>query len=51
MPIATGREVRATLEDAGLNVTYREYPMGHTIALEEVEHLRLWLAALPAKIA
>ncbi len=51
LPIASGRAVRATLEDAGLSVTYREYPMGHTIAQQEVEDLRAWLAALPAKTA
>jgi len=38
-----GREVRDELQNAGLQVTYREYPMGHMIVGEEVADLRSWL--------
>jgi phospholipase/carboxylesterase len=38
-----GREVRDELQNAGLQVTYREYPMGHMIMGEEVADLRSWL--------
>lgn len=40
-----GRELRDELQNAGFQVTFREYPMGHMIQGEEVADLRSWLAA------
>ena len=47
LPIAVGRHTRALLEDAGCDVTWREYPMAHQIVAEELADARAWLAALP----
>lgn len=44
LPPIAGHEVRATLEGAGMDVTFREYAMGHQICSEEVSDLRAWLA-------
>ncbi len=39
-----GRQARATLEEAGADVLYRESPMPHTIDPGFLEELRPWLA-------
>lgn len=38
-----GREARARLEEAGLDVTYRESPMGHSIDPEYLTELAGWV--------
>lgn len=38
------RRARRVLEDAGLDVEYHEYPMGHQVAQEEIEVVRAFLA-------
>ncbi len=43
--IAYGREARDRLAAGGLDVTYRETPMSHTIDGEFVDELRGWLEA------
>ena len=48
LPIAVGRHTRALLEDAGCDVTWREYPMAHQIVGPELDDARHWLKALPA---
>jgi phospholipase/carboxylesterase len=43
-----GREARKRLQDAGLDVTYHESAMGHTIDPRVVPDLQRWLAATTA---
>jgi predicted esterase len=40
-----GRDARQILTGAGLEVTYRETPMSHTIDPEYIPELREWLTA------
>jgi phospholipase/carboxylesterase len=40
-----GRDARQILTGAGLDVTYRETPMSHTIDPEYIPELREWLEA------
>jgi phospholipase/carboxylesterase len=44
VPVNYARRARRILEDAGLPVTYEEYPMGHQIVQEEIELIRGFLA-------
>ena len=44
VPVTYARRARRVLEDAGLDVTYDEYPMGHQVAAEEAEAARAFLA-------
>ena len=37
VPVAGTRELAKVLADAGLPVVFREYPMGHQVALESVQ--------------
>ena len=43
VPVNYARRARRLLEDAGLDVTYGEYPMGHQVAAEEAEAVRTFL--------
>ena len=43
IPVSLGREARDRLEAAGLAVTYRESPMGHSIDPGFLPDLRAWL--------
>jgi phospholipase/carboxylesterase len=45
IPIAFGRQTRDYLEQAGAELTYREYPMAHFVSEVELEDLADWLAA------
>jgi phospholipase/carboxylesterase len=45
LPIANGRAARAALEPLALDFTYREYPVGHGIAAEEVRDVAAWLSS------
>lgn len=43
VPVTYARRARRVLEDAGLDVEYHEYPMGHQVAMEEAEVVRGFL--------
>lgn len=45
LPIEYGREAQTLLADLGLDVTYREYPMGHQVSEESLADIDAWLAA------
>jgi phospholipase/carboxylesterase len=40
VPVTYARRARRVLEDAGLDVEYHEYPMGHQVAAEEAAMVR-----------
>jgi phospholipase/carboxylesterase len=40
VPVNYARRARAVLENAGLDVEYHEYPMGHQVAMEEAAHVK-----------
>ncbi|MCC7075586.1 MAG: hypothetical protein IT198_00525 [Acidimicrobiia bacterium] len=46
IPVARGRDIAAHVRDAGLDVTYGEYPAGHDITLEGLVDMRAWLARI-----
>ncbi len=48
IPVRVGRELAAALTEHQVPVVYREYPMGHQVALESVEDARDWLDAVVA---
>ena len=48
LPLQVGHALRAELEDAGADVTFHEYPMGHMVVPDELADLTAWLAKLPS---
>jgi len=46
VPIRRGRQVHASLIARGMKVTYREYPIGHSISPQEKADLATWLEGL-----
>jgi thioredoxin len=48
LPADRGRAAAEILQDQGVPVVFKEYPMGHQVALEEIEDLKTWLAAVAA---
>jgi phospholipase/carboxylesterase len=46
IPVSFGREARDFLAGTPVSLTYREYPMGHQVAAEEVDDLRSWMAGV-----
>ncbi|MGH9945272.1 MAG: alpha/beta hydrolase [Pyrinomonadaceae bacterium] len=46
IPVAHAREARAELERLPVDLTYREYPMGHEVSMESLADVRAWLSAL-----
>lgn len=44
IPVRFGREAARLLTDAGANVTYHEYLMGHEISEETIRDLKGWIA-------
>lgn len=46
VPPAMGRAAYQCLHDAGVNVTWREYPMSHEVLPEEIRDIGNWLAPL-----
>jgi phospholipase/carboxylesterase len=44
VPVLYARRARACLEEAGFDVDYHEYPMGHQVAMEEIEVVKDFLA-------
>jgi phospholipase/carboxylesterase len=51
VPVTYARRARRALEDAGLDVEYHEYPMGHQVAAEEAAVVREFLARVLTKAA
>ena len=52
IPVPFGRDARDRLSAAGLDVTYRESPIGHGVDPRGIDELRAWLArTLPARAA
>jgi phospholipase/carboxylesterase len=45
VPIAMGRAARERLLEYGVDLTYREYPVEHTLSEEEWADVRAWLAS------
>jgi len=45
IPVEFGRDARQRLERAGLDVTYRESPIAHSVDLAYLEELRPWLSS------
>ena len=45
LPVALGREARDWLRLAGADVTYHEYPIGHTVSEQSIAAMNAWLAA------
>ena len=43
IPVRLGRETAKLLVNAGADVTYREYLMGHEIGIDASRDLRRWL--------
>jgi thioredoxin len=48
VPVARARELARTLESHGVPVVYRDYAMGHEVALESVQEARSWLGSVLA---
>ncbi len=46
IPVEAGRRTRDLLERHGVDLTYREYPMGHSVSAEEMAEARGWLSRL-----
>jgi phospholipase/carboxylesterase len=45
LPIENGREVRRQLESLPVELTYREYPMGHEVSAESLRDVTGWLTS------
>ncbi len=43
LPIRHGRETKAALSQLPVDLTYREYPMGHEVSLESLRDVTQWL--------
>ncbi|PLW70620.1 alpha/beta hydrolase [Pseudohalioglobus lutimaris] len=43
LPVALGESAFATLKNAGYEVVWREYPMGHEVCLEQIQEISRWL--------
>jgi len=46
VPVSRGRELRDRLQQLGCSVEYHEYPMDHTVCLEELQALGRWLTTV-----
>ncbi len=44
LPIGYGRAARDRLSSMGVDLDYREYPMGHEVASESLRDISFWLA-------
>jgi phospholipase/carboxylesterase len=44
LPVSEGRAVREKLEALAVELTYREYPMGHEVSMESLRDVSAWLA-------
>ncbi len=45
IPVRDARETRRLLEDLPVDLTYREYPMGHQVTPESLEDVLAWITA------
>jgi len=45
LPIEEGRGIQKTLEALPVELTYREYPMGHEVTLESLRDVSAWLSS------
>jgi phospholipase/carboxylesterase len=43
LPMALGKSAYDVLRGKGYSVEWREYPMGHEVCLEEIQHISRWL--------
>ena len=43
VPLARGAEARAQMQALGMQVEWHEYPMEHSVCIEEVQALQQWL--------
>lgn len=43
LPLALGKSSQALLQNAGFEVRWHEYPMGHSVCAEEIADIRAWL--------
>lgn len=43
VPVSYARRARLVLEERGFDVEYHEYPMGHQVAMEEVEAVKAFI--------
>lgn len=48
IPITAARHLASVLHDHHVPVVYREYPMGHQVALESVQDAQVWMASVVA---
>ena len=48
IPVRLGREAKEILAEAGADVTYREYPMGHQVSEETLSDLKQWMKKILA---
>jgi len=46
VPLARARQTRDRLLEAGYRVTWREYPMPHTVCAEELRDIAAWLSGV-----
>ena len=45
LPVENGRQIREMLRTLPVELTYREYPIGHQVAAESLRDVALWLTA------
>ena len=45
IPISYGRAIRDFLQTLPVDLTFREYPMGHEVNWESIQDIRAWLTA------
>jgi phospholipase/carboxylesterase len=45
LPVDNGRRTRAAFADRSVDLTYREYPIGHGVSDEEMDDVAAWLTA------
>ena len=46
LPMALGKAAFASLQGAGYEVQWHEYPMGHEVCLEEIRQISAWLQSV-----
>ncbi|MCB1679011.1 MAG: alpha/beta fold hydrolase [Halioglobus sp.] len=48
LPMAMGKSAFRTLKSRDYNIEWREYPMGHEVCPEEIQHISAWLQTVLA---
>jgi phospholipase/carboxylesterase len=46
VPVSAARMTRDFLQTTGVDLTYREYPIGHTVTADEVAELAVWFVGV-----